>query len=80
MADNDLERVSLAGIAAYIVEDLGLFLAAGPKVVSDDRSPNSNSLKLILASPSISYLLRMAINSYLVATCPIFLRNLFKFC
>ena len=49
-------------------------------VIVPPASSAGTALKLILASPSISYLLKIAINSYLVATCPIFLRNLFRFC
>ena len=60
------------------VVDLGLLAFPEAKALSEDFIPNSNSAKLILASPSISNLLKMAINSYLVAICPIPLKNRFK--
>lgn len=46
---------------------------------SYDLIPSLNSSKLIFASPSVSILLIIAINSYFEAKCPTFLKNLLRF-
>jgi len=59
-------------------DDFGLLAVFLAKTVSEDFIPRVNSAMLILASPSMSKRLRMAISSCFVATWPIERRNRFR--
>ena len=67
---------SLIEAAVDILLDLLSRLVA--KMLSVDLNPISNSLKLILASPSRSKRLKIAMISCRFAMCPVYLKNFFR--